>query len=54
VFEEREGGGREKQNNKIQHIALTAAQYTRRRSRKTSSIDAMAHFMVTFQYLSNK
>ena len=51
-MKEREGGVKKK-NNKIQYTVLTAAQYTHR-SRKTSSTDATVHFKVTFQSLFNK
>jgi Holliday junction resolvase RusA-like endonuclease len=58
-----QGGGEERvrkrgrkihKSNKIQYTVLTAAQYIHRRARKTSSIDAMTHIKVTFQYLFNK
>jgi hypothetical protein len=52
--EGRDGGRENQKYNKIEYTLLTAAQYIHRRSGKTSSMDATAHFKVAFQYLSNK
>jgi hypothetical protein len=48
----REGGRENQKYNTIQYTILTAAQYIHTTSK--TSTDAMPHFKLTFQYLSNE